>query len=50
MNGTVRSWIHYLDLRCANETQLEHREIADVIKTIFCEQFPIIAKAKDWLK
>lgn len=49
MNGTVRSWIHYLDLRCANGTQLEHKEIADAIKKVFCEQLPIIAKAKGWI-
>lgn len=48
MNGTVRSWLHYLDLRCANGTQLEHKEIADNIKKIFIEQFPNIAKAKEW--
>lgn len=45
MNGTLRSWIHYLDLRCDPATQLEHREIANEIKKIFCEQFPVIAEA-----
>jgi thymidylate synthase (FAD) len=45
MNGTVRSWIHYLNLRCDVATQLEHREIANEIKSIFTEQFPIIAEA-----
>jgi thymidylate synthase (FAD) len=49
MSGSLRSWLHYLDLRCEVGTQLEHREIADGIKQIFCEQFPIIAKAKGWL-
>ena len=48
MKGNVRSWIHYIDLRCANGTQLEHKEIADEIKKIFVEQFPVIAKAKGW--
>jgi len=48
MNGTVRSWLHYLDLRCGNGTQLEHKQIADKIKKIFIEQFPNIAKAKNW--
>jgi thymidylate synthase (FAD) len=48
MKGNIRSWIHYLDLRCGNGTQLEHKEIADAIKTIFIEQFPTIAKAKGW--
>ena len=39
MNGTLRSWIHYIKLRCANGTQKEHRELAfecaNVISTIF---------------
>lgn len=48
MNGSIRSWLHYLDLRCANGTQLEHKEIADAIKKIFIEQLPIIAEAKGW--
>lgn len=45
MNGTIRSWIHYLDLRTDNGTQLEHRQIAGEIKRIFCKQFPIIGEA-----
>ena len=43
MNGTLRSWIHYLELRTDKATQLEHRVIAEKIKQIFQEQFPIIA-------
>lgn len=39
MNGTLRSWIHYIDLRSANGTQKEHQQIAlacaEVIATIF---------------
>ena len=45
MNGTLRSWIHYLDLRTDNGTQFEHRQIAGEIKRIFCKQFPIIGEA-----
>jgi thymidylate synthase (FAD) len=45
MNGTLRSWIHYLQLRCDPGTQLEHRQIAEGIKDIFCEQFPVIGQA-----
>jgi thymidylate synthase (FAD) len=45
MNGTLRSWIHYISLREAHGTQLEHQVIAKEIKTIFTEQFPIIAEA-----
>lgn len=49
MNGTIRSWIHYLQLRTDESTQLEHREVALSIKGIFCEQMPIIAKALGWI-
>lgn len=42
MKGSVRSWIHYLQIRCAHYTQLEHREIADAILEIFKQNFPII--------
>ena len=45
MNGTLRSWIHYLQLRTDNGTQLEHQQIAQQIKQIFCEQFPVIGQA-----
>lgn len=48
MNGTIRSWIHYLEVRCGAETQLEHREIALAIRSIFCKQLPIISKALGW--
>lgn len=44
-NGTIRSWIHYLQLRCDEATQLEHRRIAQDIKQIFCQQFPVIGEA-----
>lgn len=45
MKGSVRSWIHYLQLRCAEDTQKEHREIAEAIRDIFAIQFPTIARA-----
>lgn len=49
MNGTVRSWIHYLQLRCGNGTQLEHKEIADSIKNnLFVPNFPVISAALEW--
>lgn len=50
MHGTLRDWIHYLNLRTESSTQLEHREIAQRIKEIFTEEFPVIAKALDWTK
>lgn len=41
MTGSVRSWIHYLEQRCADGTQKEHRQIAIKIRdTIFKNQFP----------
>lgn len=49
MNGTIRSWIHYLDLRCGHGTQLEHKLIADSIKEIFIKELPVIAEAKEWV-
>lgn len=48
MKGSVRSWIHYLELRCSPDTQLEHRQIADGIKSIFNNQFPNISEALGW--
>ncbi len=45
MSGTVRSWIHYLAIRCDEHVQLEHREIAQSIRNIFTLQFPNIAEA-----
>jgi thymidylate synthase (FAD) len=44
MAGSLRSWIHYLQLRCHKDTQLEHRLIAMDIRKIFSEQFPVIAE------
>jgi thymidylate synthase (FAD) len=49
MTGNVRCWIHYIDLRTASGTQLEHKQIADKIKQIFIETLPNIAKAKGWI-
>jgi thymidylate synthase (FAD) len=40
MNGTLRSWIHYCDLRCANGTQKEHKLIADQAKKLIAVCFP----------
>jgi thymidylate synthase (FAD) len=48
MKGSVRSWIHYLELRCSSDTQKEHREIAEGIKTIFINKFPNISEALGW--
>tara|TARA_R100000808_G_scaffold25062_1_gene61115 strand:+ start:4134 stop:4745 length:612 start_codon:yes stop_codon:yes gene_type:complete len=48
MNGTVRSWVHYIDLRTEENTQKEHRDIANAVKDIFIEQFPNVSKALNW--
>lgn len=45
MHGTLRSWVHYIQLRTGNGTQLEHQLIADECKMIFSEKFPVIAEA-----
>ena len=41
MNGTIRSWIHYIDLRSANGTQKEHMEIAVQCAKVIAEIFPM---------
>ena len=48
MTGSVRSWVHYIDLRSAHGTQKEHMEIAQSIRAIFAEQFPIVSQALEW--
>jgi thymidylate synthase (FAD) len=45
MNGTLRSWIHYCELRRSNGTQKEHMEIADECWKIIAEKFPQVAAA-----
>jgi thymidylate synthase (FAD) len=41
MNGTLRSWIHYIDLRTSNGTQKEHQDIAIACQELIKQQFPI---------
>ena len=45
MTGSVRSWLHYIELRSANGTQKEHMDLALSAKEIFIEQFPAVAEA-----
>ena len=45
MTGSLRSWIHYLDLRCSVDTQKEHRDIALSIKTSLKQIFPDVFSA-----
>jgi thymidylate synthase (FAD) len=48
MKGSLRSWIHYLELRTEQNTQKEHRIIAEKCKKIFVKEFPIISEALEW--
>ena len=48
MTGSVRSWVHYIDLRSAHGTQKEHMEIAEMVRSVFKEQFPIVSEALGW--
>ena len=48
MNGTLRSWIHYILLRTKEGSQLEHKQIAEDIREVFHLQFPIISEAIEW--
>jgi len=45
VTGNVRSWLHYFEQRCAEHTQTEHRELANLIKAIFAKQFPNVFNA-----
>ena len=49
MTGSVRSWVHYIDLRSAHGTQKEHMAVAEGVRKIFSEQFPTVATALDWI-
>jgi thymidylate synthase (FAD) len=48
MSGSIRSWIHYIDLRSNQDTQKEHREIAIELKNTFKDIFPNISEALEW--
>lgn len=48
MNGTIRSWIHYFEVRCDTHTQKEHRDIAVAIRELFKKQFPVISEALNY--
>lgn len=50
MKGNLRSWVHYIELRTAQNTQKEHRIIAEKCKNIFIQKFPIISEALGWKK
>lgn len=48
MTGSVRSWVHYIQLRTQEDTQWEHRQIAARCESIFVEQLPIVSQALGW--
>lgn len=44
MNGTLRSWIHFIDLRSGNGTQKEHMEVARACAQVIAEIFPMVTE------
>jgi len=46
MNGTLRSWLHYIDIRCDSATQKEHRVVADQAKVVIQSLFPSLFESK----
>jgi thymidylate synthase (FAD) len=48
MTGTIRSWIHYIDLRTDPHTQQEHRQVAEEVTEIFWGRLPTVARAMGW--
>ena len=48
MTGNLRSWIHYVELRTSEDTQEEHRQIANAIKESLIEIFPNTSEALNW--
>ena len=50
MTGSVRSWIHYIDLRSSHGTQKEHMDIAEAVRCIFTCQFPAVSEAMGWTR
>ena len=47
VNGTLRSWIHYIELRTENGTQKEHAEIARACAEVIAKVFPIIKSIRE---
>jgi thymidylate synthase (FAD) len=43
MNGTLRSWVHFIQLRSANGTQKEHQEVARACAEVISKVFPIVS-------
>jgi len=47
MNGTIRSWVHYIELRGANGTQKEHMQIAHACAKVIAEIFPLAGELNE---
>jgi thymidylate synthase (FAD) len=48
MSGTIRSFIHYINLRSSHGTQKEHMDIANSVKNIFIQQLPVVSQSLEW--
>jgi thymidylate synthase (FAD) len=48
MSGSIRSWVHYINLRSSNGTQKEHMKIAEDARKIFIEHLPLVSEALGW--
>jgi len=48
MNGTLRSWVHYIELRGANGTQKEHMDIAHACARVIADVFPLADGMFEW--
>lgn len=44
MNGTLRSWVHFIELRSANGTQKEHQEVAKACADVIAKIFPLMSE------
>jgi thymidylate synthase (FAD) len=44
MNGTLRSWVHFIELRSGHGTQKEHREVARACAEVIAQVFPMITE------
>ena len=49
MTGSVRSWIHYIELRSSHGTQKEHMDVVENVRKVFIQQFPTVSQALDWV-
>jgi len=49
MTGSVRSWIHYIELRSAHGTQKEHMDLVENVRKVFIKEFPTVSQALGWV-